>query len=107
MSEKLSTKYKVMAEFLTDNKLKVNDDKTHLLVMTTRQKRRVVATSTVTIVTPTATITPSTVERLLGAQVHHDLRWAEHILDGDDSLVKSLNLRLGALRKLSSGFLQD
>ena len=70
--------------------------------MTTRQKRRVVATSTVKIVTPTATINPSTVERLLGAQVHHDLRWAERILDGDDSLVKSLNLRLGALRKLSS-----
>ena len=36
----LSRKYGVMADFLTDNKLKVNDDKTHLLVMATVQKRR-------------------------------------------------------------------
>ena len=31
LSEKLSRKYKVVADYLTDNKLKVNDDKTHLL----------------------------------------------------------------------------
>ena len=102
LSEKLTRKYRVMADFLTDNKLKVNDDKTHLLVMTTRQKRRLVPTNTVNIVTPTATISPSSVERLLGAQVHQDLRWVEHILDSDSSLVKSLNLRLNALIKLSS-----
>ena len=102
LSEKLSSKYKVMADFLTDNKLKVNDDKTHLLVMTTRQKRRVVPTNNIRIETPSATIHPSSVERLLGAQVHQDLRWAEHILDSDESLVKSLSTRLGALKKLSS-----
>ena len=43
--------------------------------------------------TPTATITPSTVERLLGAQ--------EHILDNSDSLLKSLNKRAGAIKKIS------
>jgi hypothetical protein len=101
LSDALSRKYKVMADFLTDNKLKVNDEKTHLLVMTTRQKRRFVNTNNIYIETPTATITPSTVERLLGAQVHQDLRWVEHILDSDNSLVKSLNLRLGALKKVA------
>ena len=35
LSEKLSQKYSVLADFLTANKLKVNDDKTHLLVMST------------------------------------------------------------------------
>ena len=102
LSEALSHKYKVMAEFLTDNKLKVNDDKTHLLVMTTRQKRRTVDTNQVQIQTPTATITPSKVERLLGAQVHQDMRWVEHILENEASLVKSLNLRLGAIKKLAN-----
>ena len=53
------------------------------------------------IVTPTATITPSSVERLLGAKIHQDMRWVEHVLDGDDSLVKALNSRLGALKKIS------
>ena len=101
LSVKLSQKYAVLAEFLTSNKLKVNDDKTHLLVMSTRQKRQHRDTSTITITTPTATITPSVVERLLGAQVHHDMRWKEHILDNQDSLIKCLNKRVGAMRKIS------
>ena len=89
-SETLSKKYKVMADFPTDNKLKVNDEeKKHLLVMTTRQKRRCVATNTVQIEAPTAIISPSCVERLLGAQVHEDMRWVEHILENENSQVKS------------------
>ena len=59
MSEKLSEKYSVLASFLTDNMLKVNDEKTHLIVMSTRQKRQHRDTSAINIVTPTATITPS------------------------------------------------
>ena len=69
--------------------------------MTTRQQRRFVNTNNVYIETPTATITPSTVERLLGGQVHQDLCWVKHILDSENSLVKSLNLRLGALKKVA------
>ena len=45
LTDKLTNKYNVVADFLTDNKLKVNDDKTHLLVMSTRQKRRHVDTT--------------------------------------------------------------
>ena len=77
LSEKLSHKYSVLADFLTANKLKVNDEKTHLLVMSTRQKRRYRDTRTITINTPTATIQPSVVERLLGAQVHQDMQWKD------------------------------
>ena len=102
LSDALSRKYKVMAEFLTDNKLKVNDEKTHLLVMTTRQKRRFIDTDSVQIQTPSAIIKPYSVERLLGAQVHQDMRWVEHILESESSLVKSLNIRVGALKKLSN-----
>ena len=89
LSAKLTNKYNVLADLLTANKLKVNDDKTPLLTMSTRQKRCHLDTSTMTIDTPTATITPSTVERLLGAQVHQNMRWKEHILDNSDSLRKS------------------
>ena len=101
LSAKLSQKYSALADFLTANKLKVNDDKTHLLVMSTRQKRRHRDTSGITINTPTAIIKPSQKERLLGAQVHQDMHWKEHILDSDDSLIKSLNKRAGALKKIS------
>ena len=53
------------------------------------------------IVTPSSIIAPSSVERLLGAQVHQDMRWVEHVLDSDESLVKALHKRLGALKKIS------
>ena len=80
LTEKLSQKYNVVADFLTDNKLKVNDDKTHLLVMTTRQKRRFIDTSSTRIHTPSSSITPSSSERLLGAEAHQDMKWTAHIL---------------------------
>ena len=89
-----------MADFLTDNKLKVNDDKTHMLVMTTWQKRRHVDTDSTRILTPSIIIKPSSTERLLGAEIHQDMGWREHILDSDNSLVKSLNKRLGAVKKV-------
>ena len=101
LSEKLTKKYNELADFLTANKLKVNDDKTHLLVMSTRQKRCFRDTSTVTIRTPTATITPSIVERLLGAQVHQDMHWKQHLLENENSLIKSLTTRAGAIKKIS------
>ena len=58
-------------------------------------------TNSITINTPTAIITPSIVERLLGAYVHQDMKWKEHILNNDDSLIKSLNRRAGAIKKIS------
>ena len=96
LTEILTKKYGVMADFLTDNKLKVNDDKTHLLVMTTMQKRRTVDTNATRIVTPSSTVEPSSTERLLGAEIHHDMRWKQHILESENSLVKELNKRQGA-----------
>ena len=100
LSEKLTHKFSAIADFLTLNKLKVNDDKTHLIIMSTKQKRRYVDTNNITIITPTAVITPSESERLLGAQVHQNMKWREHILDGENALVKSLNRRVGALKQI-------
>ena len=38
LTEKLSSKYKVLSDFLISNILKLNDDKTHLMVMTCEDK---------------------------------------------------------------------
>ena len=102
LSRKLSDKFGAIADFLTSNKLKVNDDKTHLIVMSTRQKRRHMDTSQVTITTPTAIISPSKVENLLGAHIHQDMHWKEHLMENENSVIKNLNKRLGALKKISS-----
>jgi hypothetical protein len=71
------------------------------LVMSTRQKRRFRDTSTITINTPTAVITPSPVERLLGAQINQAMHWKEHIRDNKHALLKSLNTRATAMKKIS------
>ena len=102
LSEKLTHKYSVLADFLTANKLKVNDEKTHLLVMSTRQKRHYRDTRTITINTPTATIQPSVVERLLGAQVHQEMHWKEPVMDNVEALLNSLNTRANAIKKLAA-----
>ena len=50
--------------------------------------------------TPTGVITPTQTEKLLGAVVHQDLKWTDHILHDGESLVKVLSTRLGALKKV-------
>ena len=39
----------------------------------------------------------SSVERLLGAFVHQDMKWGEMIVSNDKSLIKSLQARINAL----------
>ena len=100
LSEKLSEKFEVMADYLTANRLKVNSDKTHLIVMTTQQNRRLHPT-TVNITTEAGAIEATQVERLLGAYIHQDMKWTEYVRNNDNSLLHCLNQRLGALKKVS------
>ena len=94
----------MISDFLVSNRLKLNDDKTHLLLLTssqTRKARRKAGRSLdVSIATPSATITPSSSEKLLGGWIHQDLKWSEHILDNQESLVRSLSTRLSALKMI-------
>ena len=99
LSDKLTEKYKVMSDFLVNNRLKLNDDKTHLMVMTTsKARRRSDPSNLVSITTPTEVIEPSSCEKLLGGYIHQDMKWNEHLQDNQDSLIKSLGSRLGALK---------
>ena len=102
LSEKLSDKFLEISDFLVSNRLKLNDDKTHLLVLTSSQtrkaRRKADRSLAVSIATPSASVDPSPSEQLLSGWMHQDLKWAEHILGGEESLVKSLNTRLSALK---------
>ena len=101
LSNKLTERYKIVAEFMRNNKLKLNDDKTHLLVMDTGQSRvRSQASRLVEIRTPTETIRPSRNEKLLGCWVSEDLKWSEHLRDNKENLIHSLTTRLGAIKKI-------
>ena len=85
---------------MNNNRLKLNDDKTHLLIMRTKQRQRLV-NITVKITTPTEEINPIKSEKLLGIHIQDDLKWTEYIQNNDRSLIKQLTSRLSALKMVS------
>ena len=97
LSFKLTERYKVLAEFMLNNRLKLNDEKTHLLVMSTSQANYKYQ---VTINTPLSEVKPSKSEKLLGCRVQDDLKWTEYLRDNKENLIRSLNTRLGALKRI-------
>ena len=106
LSTQLSTKYNAMSNFLTSNRLKLNDEKTHLMVMSTSQARTVRKgtikdSSLVVIRTPSKVIEPSESEKLLGCWLHEDMKFSEHIVYGKESVLCSLNQRIGALKLIA------
>ena len=102
MEAQPSAKYKLISAFLVSNILKLNDDKTHLLLFTTSQARRQAgAAQDIQIQTSTETISPSSNENRLGAWIHQDLKWSECLQDNQENLIKSLSTRLGAIKMIS------
>ena len=101
MSVFTSEKYSRMADYMTSNKLKLNGDKTHLMVMMNDVARRHNPEFEVQMNTGQEIIEKSASEILLGAQISENLKWNLHIRDGEKSLLKSLNTRYNALQKIS------
>ena len=64
LSEKLTEKFQVMSEYLTENRLCINSDKTHMMVICTEQKRRHIDTQSVILNTGSELIHPTPVELL-------------------------------------------
>ena len=100
MSQKIDDKFRVMADYLTANKLKVNGDKTHLLVMCNKQRSRHQQID-VSLNVGNETITGSSTERLLDIQIQQDMKWNEYIRDNKGSLLNCLSQRLGGLKMIS------
>ena len=73
------------------NKLVINDDKTHLVVMANKKFEQ--QRPEVQMQAGQHTGTPSCSEKLLGCEVSQDLKWKHHIMSSDQSL--SSNLLLG------------
>ena len=56
----------------------------------------------VSISTPNETIRPTSSEKLLGCWINVDLKWTEHLRNNKDNLMKSLNTRFGAIKKIKN-----
>ena len=101
LSEKMSSKFQRMSHYLTQNRLCINTDKTHIMVMCTEQQRRHIDTEAVILNTGAEVISPTPVEFLLGVQVHQDLGFGANLFSGRSSVISSLNMRIGALKRIS------
>ena len=101
LSEKLSEKFQIMSEYLTENRLCINSDKTHMMVLCTEQKRRHIDTQSVILNTGSELIHPTPVELLLGFQVDQNLGFSNFLISGKDSVINSLGKRIGALKSIA------
>ena len=99
LTEALTTKYRAVSDYMTSNELKLNNEKTHLLLMTTAQKKKNL-TQELQIFTPDEVIDVSSSEKLLGITIHENLKWTEYILNDENSLTSQLSLRLNGLKKV-------
>ena len=95
--------YNAIEDYMTSNKLKINGDKSHLLVLTkgdgrgggvaaARRRERV------TVQAGGKTILPSENETLLGGIIHQSGNWKEMIRHGKGSVMKQLTTRINALK---------
>ena len=91
--------YAASASFLTSSMLQVNGDKTHAMLLTTAQNRRL-NNLDLTVNFGNKQQRSSKVERLLGLQVHENMKFREFIQDNEKSLIKGLNTRLNALKQI-------
>ena len=69
------------------NKLVINADKTHLLVMGT--KATAARRDEVTLQAGEHLIRPTKTEKLLGGNICENLKWREHLLDNDHDRLGS------------------
>ena len=94
-----STEYKdiAKAKYMLHNKPKLNDEKTHLLVLGPNNCQ---TADQVRMITPTDIIKPTSFEKLLGCYISKDMSWAEYIKVNKKSLMKAFHLRLRAIKKI-------
>ena len=83
------------------NKLVLNSDKTHLLIMATPYQHRQHQDYGITLNTGAEIILPSYKEKLLGGFITNDFKYNEHLKDNEQSAFRSLFSRVNALAKIS------
>ena len=92
----LISKFRKMTDYLGSQRLSVNQDKTHLLLLTTWQKRRNME-GRVTITTEEEVIEPSKSEKLLGIELEENMGFGSHI----DNMTEKIKTGIRALKSIA------
>ena len=90
---------------MVNNRLKLNGDKTHLMLLGTDKawRSKLTGDSLKLSTDPDMDmIKTSSCEKVLGCIVSQNLKWADHILLNEKSLVRQLTTRLSALKSISA-----
>ena len=98
LSQVLTKKYAMLEQWMHANKLVINPDKTHLLVMGSKRHRN--TRMEVTVNASGHIITPTETEKLLGGQLHQSLSWNFHLRDYKGSLTSQLTSRINGLKRV-------
>jgi hypothetical protein len=86
---------------MASNKLVLNSDKTHLLVMATPYQHYQNGDYGIYLNTGDEVIQPIRSEKLLGGQISNDFTFNEHLKENEMSVFRSLTSRVNALAKVS------
>jgi hypothetical protein len=90
LNQDIKEKYSDIAEYMASNRLVLNSDKTHLLVMASSTQHRLHGNYGVQLDTGSEIILPQDNERLLGCQISSNFKWKDHIQDNEFSLQRQL-----------------
>jgi hypothetical protein len=96
----LSEKYTIMANYLSLSGLKINDNNTHTMLLTTSLMRRS-RDIRMEVRTGEDVGEASEVEPLLGIHIQQDIKWSDTVMYNQKSLIKALQTRTKALMMIS------
>lgn len=101
LARDISEKYEDIAEYMGQNKLVLNSDKTHVMVMASSHKHKKYKNFGINLDTGTELIEPVDHEKLLGGHISNNFKWNNHIRENEKSMFKNLTCKLNALYKFS------
>ena len=100
LSRVLTEKYNMLEEWMSNSRLVINPDKTHMMVMGGKKVEQ--SRKQITMKAGSFIIKTSESEKLLGGIVHQSLKWNQHLRDSQSSLVRQLTSRINGLKIISS-----
>ena len=108
ITAKLTERYGVISDYMSNNRLKLNGDKTHLMLLASSYAwSHKLNDESINLNTGNEMIKTSQNERLLGVLISRNLKWANHILlgnpgQGEVPLIQQLGKRLAALKQIGN-----
>ena len=96
---KVNLQYNKLSSYMANNKLVLKSEKTHMLVLTSKARHNKHVDFGLQLDTGSEIILPIQNVTLLGCTITDDLKWYQHIVGSDKSMLNQLKNRINALRK--------